>query len=240
VSLSPSTTRPFDAPEFALTQSEVQAPRAWALFCCPRVLYCLNPPFWPISGTFAAPRHRGATSLTVKSAWVCQNGPPRANILTTSVVVYISPVLESYPWMLPLMLVLQDIIFDPRETASGATTGVPSLSGSPPNHLSYVSHFDQLKSSPWIRSGSIWKYHVSVANKGTSVPCTPCETSAKTRPNAIRGTPPSRGGPWRRFYIAFKKVLFKHDRFSSHLWINVRIGMMQPTHHRKDGFYGYL
>jgi hypothetical protein len=48
VSLSPSTTRPFGAPEFILTQ------RPRHRFC-PCVLYSLNSPFRPISGTLQLP-----------------------------------------------------------------------------------------------------------------------------------------------------------------------------------------
>jgi hypothetical protein len=53
VSRSPSTTRPFDAPEFILTL-RCRHPRVGTVFC-PRVLYSLNPPFWPISGTLQLP-----------------------------------------------------------------------------------------------------------------------------------------------------------------------------------------
>jgi hypothetical protein len=49
VSISPSTTCPFDAPEFILTQRHRHPARRHCF--CPRVLYSLNPPFWPISGT---------------------------------------------------------------------------------------------------------------------------------------------------------------------------------------------
>jgi hypothetical protein len=53
VSLSPSTTRPFDAPEFILTL-RFRHPKRGHCFC-PRVLYSLDPPFWPISGTLQLP-----------------------------------------------------------------------------------------------------------------------------------------------------------------------------------------
>jgi hypothetical protein len=43
VSLSPSTTRPFDAPEFLFTVSFRHPARGH--WFCPRVLYSLNPPF---------------------------------------------------------------------------------------------------------------------------------------------------------------------------------------------------
>jgi hypothetical protein len=53
VSLSPSTTRPFDAPESILTQRHRHPTRGHGF--CPRVLYSPNPPFWPISGTLQLP-----------------------------------------------------------------------------------------------------------------------------------------------------------------------------------------
>jgi hypothetical protein len=53
VSLYPSTTRPFDAPEFIFTQRHRHPTRGHGF--CPRVLYSLNPPFWPISGTLQLP-----------------------------------------------------------------------------------------------------------------------------------------------------------------------------------------
>jgi hypothetical protein len=56
VSQSPSNTRPFDAPEFILTQRHRHPTRGHAF--CPRVLYSLNPPFWPNSGTFRLPVSR--------------------------------------------------------------------------------------------------------------------------------------------------------------------------------------
>jgi hypothetical protein len=49
VSLSPSTARPFDAPEFVLALRYRHPARGHCF--CPRVLYSLNPPFWPISVT---------------------------------------------------------------------------------------------------------------------------------------------------------------------------------------------
>jgi hypothetical protein len=56
VSLSPSTTRPFDAPEFILTPRHRHPTRGHGF--CPRVLYSLNPPFWPNSGTLRLPVSR--------------------------------------------------------------------------------------------------------------------------------------------------------------------------------------
>jgi hypothetical protein len=53
VSLSPSTTRPFDAPEFILTLRCRHPARGHSF--CPRVLYSLNPPLWLISGTLQLP-----------------------------------------------------------------------------------------------------------------------------------------------------------------------------------------
>jgi hypothetical protein len=48
-----STTRSFDAPEFALTLRYRHPARGHRF--CPRVLYSLKPPFWPISGTLRLP-----------------------------------------------------------------------------------------------------------------------------------------------------------------------------------------
>jgi hypothetical protein len=56
VSLSPSTTRPFDAPEFLFTVRYRHPARRHSF--CPRVLYSLNPPFWPNSGTLRLPVSR--------------------------------------------------------------------------------------------------------------------------------------------------------------------------------------
>jgi hypothetical protein len=53
VSISPSTTRPFDAPELILTL-RYRHPAGGHWFCL-GVLHCLNPPFWPISGTLQLP-----------------------------------------------------------------------------------------------------------------------------------------------------------------------------------------
>jgi hypothetical protein len=53
VSLSPSTTRPFDAPEFVLTLRYRHPARGHCF--CPRVLCSLSPHFWPISGTLQLP-----------------------------------------------------------------------------------------------------------------------------------------------------------------------------------------
>jgi hypothetical protein len=53
VSLSPSTTSPFDAPEFLFTVRYRHPARGHSF--CPRVLYSLNPPFWPNSGTLRLP-----------------------------------------------------------------------------------------------------------------------------------------------------------------------------------------
>jgi hypothetical protein len=53
VSLSPSTTRRFDAPEFIFTLRCGHSTRGHCF--CPRILYSLNPPFWPISGTLQLP-----------------------------------------------------------------------------------------------------------------------------------------------------------------------------------------
>jgi hypothetical protein len=61
VSLSPSTTRPFDAHEFILTPRHRHPARGHRF--CPRVLYSLNPPFWPNSGTLRLPVPRCYTHL---------------------------------------------------------------------------------------------------------------------------------------------------------------------------------
>jgi hypothetical protein len=53
VSLSPSTTRTFGAPEFVLNLKYRHPARGHCF--CPRVLYSLNSPFWPISGTLQLP-----------------------------------------------------------------------------------------------------------------------------------------------------------------------------------------
>jgi hypothetical protein len=65
VSLSPSTTRPFDAPEFIFTM-RCRHPTRGHCFC-PRVLYSLNPPppFGPIRELYNSP-FRGATLRFLK------------------------------------------------------------------------------------------------------------------------------------------------------------------------------
>jgi hypothetical protein len=54
VSLSPSTTRPFDAPEFLLTVRRRHPARG---HCFARVSYTVSTlPFWPNFGDFTTPR----------------------------------------------------------------------------------------------------------------------------------------------------------------------------------------
>jgi hypothetical protein len=63
VSLSLSTTRPFDAPKFVLNLKYRHPVRGHCF--CPRVLYSLNSLFWPISGTLQLPLPtRGATLVS--------------------------------------------------------------------------------------------------------------------------------------------------------------------------------
>jgi hypothetical protein len=73
VSLSPSTTRPFDAPEFILTL-RCRHPARGHCFC-PRA-YSLNPRFWPILGTL---QHSVTVVLQFllargkRNTWLCEN-----------------------------------------------------------------------------------------------------------------------------------------------------------------------